>query len=264
MRLPFSRFHKIISWLFWCEDTIHWRGIIIKVNPGEIHSYYTYFLGAYATEEIDKLIEYCRNAYIFADVGANIGMVSLAIARACPNLEVFAFEPDRYAFMEFMANLNLNPDLSKRVHLVEKAVADINGNLYFRPSLDPMDIESGRVVSIKSESQAGYTVPSVRLDTFFENLGAYPDVVKIDVEGFELQALKGMDNLFNKGFPKAMLIEVHPLYFIQNVLIFETKIKTVIEQAGYNLFRLEGRNCKEWSPSADWQARFHIFAIKKE
>lgn len=52
-RVPFSRFHRLASWLFWGREAIRWRGVRVIVNPGEVHGYYAYFLD-YASEEITR------------------------------------------------------------------------------------------------------------------------------------------------------------------------------------------------------------------
>lgn len=48
IRVPFSRFHGLASWLFWGEKIIEWRGVRVAVNPGEVHGYYPYFLDDYS------------------------------------------------------------------------------------------------------------------------------------------------------------------------------------------------------------------------
>ena len=262
VRVPFSRFHKIASYLFWGEEKINWRGVNIKVNPGEVHGYYPYFLGDYSKEEVEKLIELCEKARIFADVGANTGMISFALARANPQLKVFAFEPDRDVVKRFLDNLRLNPDLSNRVYLFENAVSDVNGNLLFQPSLDFSNPEVGRLVTDEKQNLKAYAVPSIRLDSFFNSIEEYPEVAKIDVEGSELRVLEGMSGLFSKGFPKAMLIEVHPFYFSHDVMAFKTKVETILKQISYNLFWHDGNDWKSLIPPEDWPSRLHLLAIR--
>ncbi len=262
VRVPFSRFSKIASWLFWGEEVIRWRGVLVKVNPGHIHEFYPYFLGDYAKDEIEKLIGLCKGSSLFVDVGANIGLMSLAIAFACPKLEVFAFEPDHNLAKKFHFNLGLNQSLSDKVHLIEKAVADVNGDLFFQPSLEARNIESGRLTPEESLSSTGYPVACVRLDTFFDDLGRYPEVIKIDVEGAELFVLRGLQGLFDKGFPKAIIIEVHAPYFNQHSPEFKTETKATLEQAGFSLCQLEGKDGKKLELLNDWPARLHILATR--
>src|SRR5687767_10298774 len=64
MRIPFSRFSRLASWCFWGIETIRWRNVHVRVNPGEIHGYYPYFFGGYADEEIDYLVKACHDARV--------------------------------------------------------------------------------------------------------------------------------------------------------------------------------------------------------
>jgi FkbM family methyltransferase len=262
-RLPFSRFFKLASWLFWSEEIILWHSVFVKINPGRLHEYFLYFFGAYSEEEIKKLIEFCKESHVFADVGANIGLVSLAVAYAYPRLEVFAFEAGHKAAGEFCLNLSLNPEMSERVHLVEKAAAEENGDLFFCPGLNCKEIELGRTMEDDPHSSSGYRVAGVRLDTFFRQLGKYPEVVKIDVEGAELQVLNGMKGLFEIGLPKFMLIEVHPCYFTRDVLDYKTKIKSILEESNYDLFLYNNGRQQELPAPGDWPGRLHILAFRK-
>lgn len=262
-RLPFSRFFKLASWLFWSEEIILWRSVFVKINPGRIHEYFLYFFGAYSEEEIKKLIEFCKESHVFADVGANIGLVSLTVAYAYPRLEVFAFEANRRVVGEFYFNLGLNPGMSERVHLVEKAVVEENGDVFFCPNADCKDIETGRIMDDKLRSSAGYLVSGIRLDTFFRDVGRYPEVVNIDVEGAELRVLNGMKGLFEIGLPKFMLIEVHPCYFTRDVLDYKTKIKSILEESNYDLFLYNNGRQQKLPAPRDWPGCLHILAFRK-
>jgi len=43
IKLPFSRFFKFASWLFWCEDIVRYHNVSVKINPGRLHEYFLYF-----------------------------------------------------------------------------------------------------------------------------------------------------------------------------------------------------------------------------
>jgi FkbM family methyltransferase len=184
-RLLRSRFNIILSYILAGEEDMYWRGINIRADTRDMHGMLLYLFNSYSGPEIEKLIEVCRGAKIFADVGANIGLISLSLAKVCPNLEIFAFEPDHNILDKFRQNLNLNSGLSGRIHLIEKAVTDIDGELFFQPSIDPKNIGLGKIIRQDRADPGSLRVPTVRFDNFFANIGRYPDVVKIDVEGEE-------------------------------------------------------------------------------
>ena len=262
-RLPFSKFSKLISRLFWGEDIIRWHNVSVRVNPGRLHDYFLFFFGFYKEAEINKLIELCRTSRVFADVGANTGLFSLAVACACPELEVFAFEPDRDSAGDFRFNLGLNPGVSERVHIVQKAVVEKDSDLFFSPSTDRTEIETGKVIEDTLHCASDYQVSGARLDAFFRRIGKYPDVVKIDVEGAELRVLQGMKGLFEIGFPKSMLIEVHPSGFKNDCLSHKMQIKSLLEESNYALFLYDKGRQKELPTSEQWADCLHILAFRK-
>jgi len=259
-RLPFSRFSKIVSLLFWGKEDVAYRGCIFRINPGEFPDYYLYFFNAYVALEINALVELCQNARIFADVGANKGIFSCAVAQACAGIEVFAFEPDHQIAREFCLNAALNPAVTSRIHLVEKAAADQNAEMYFLPN--EIFSGSGRLVSNQSGFSKTYRVETVRLDSFFQQIGIYPDVVKIDVEGAEAAVLKGMSGLFSRGFPKAILIEIHFVY-AQDKYELRKSMETLLEAAGFTFSYIDA-NIQSFSRAQSvWPATVHLLAKKK-
>jgi len=117
------------------------------------------------------------------DVGANDGYIALIMARLVwPNGKVYAFEPDPFFRQKMQANFSLNPELAARISVLQYYV----GNKY--------DLIHGFCV----------------LDTLVFELGTVPapDVVKIDVEGMEVQVLEGMKRIADKRFPH-IFVECH-------------------------------------------------------
>lgn len=134
-RVPYSRYHNIAKDLFWGIELIEYYGVSIKVNPGDNQGYYAYFLQDYEGQVIRKLIELCQDCKAFADIGANFGWISLAIAQNCGMISVYSFEPDGHAINGFKDNLERNIHLSKRIHIINKAVGDKNGVTSFLYSI---------------------------------------------------------------------------------------------------------------------------------
>jgi len=254
VRMPFSRFHWILPCMFWGQEQITWRNVEVIVNPGAVLGYYPYFLGDYSGDEIDLLVKLGSDAHVFADVGANSGLITLAVAQACPNLHIYAFEPDPIIVARFNANLQLNKSLLSRITLIQKAVADIDGTLNFHSEADKSNPETGRLVD--STTSSSHMVQSTRLDTFFAALVDKPDMVKIDVEGAELSVLRGMNGLFTDDIPSHILVEVHAFY-LQNEdrSHFNQQIESELLKAGYKLYNMDG----SIAPSSNqWPSRIHI------
>jgi FkbM family methyltransferase len=259
-RVPLSRFATVASRLFWGAEPMRWKDCEVEVNPGELHGYFAYFLNAYANEEIRALTEACRGAQRFADVGANIGLVTLAVAQACPQLETFAFEPEPAVASRFRRNIARNPEIAARVRFHELAICDAPGELAFT-SGDHSSSETGRLA--EDSDLAGSTrVLADRLDNLFAPPNPPPDVVKIDVEGAELRVLAGMSGLFARGAPRVMVIEVHGGFFGQGAEQFQCDVHALLEGAGYLVERLTGRGWQADDPRG-WPERCHIRATRR-
>lgn len=256
-RVPFSRYHGVARWLLRGAEEIGWRGVRVAVDPGTVMGYHVYMLDAYGQEEIDALIGLCRGASLFADLGANAGLVSLALARACPGLRVVAFEPDRQIAAAFRANLARNPDLAPRLSLVEQAVGAAVGESWFSPSASAENPEIGR---LDAAGAGRYAVPVTSLDAHFAG-GPAPDVVKIDVEGGELAALRGMAGLWAAGAPRAMLVECHG-YLAADAAAFNAELVGLLCAARWSLARLEGGVWRPLAAGLGAAPRAHLLATR--
>jgi FkbM family methyltransferase len=130
-----------------------------------------------------------------ADVGANIGYHTLFFAHHVgAEGSIFAFEPDQNNVHELHANVEKNN--LRQVRVVESAVGDEVGNVGFRSELN------GFVDETSSQSVSATTIDSTFSD---ESV----DLMKIDVEGFELKALRGAQNVISRDRPH-LFVEVHP------------------------------------------------------
>jgi hypothetical protein len=134
------------------------------------------------------------------------------------------------------------------------------GRYFFEASDDLANTGTGHVVASENGHPRAHPVAATRLDHFFEAAGRFPDVVKIDVEGAELKVLQGMTGLFQRGFPRAILMEVHGFYFNGGALPFYEAIDSLLRGAGFTLWRLEGTRWTACEPPAGWPSRCHIFA----
>jgi FkbM family methyltransferase len=250
----------VVGSLLWGDEIVDWRGVRIRVNPGHLLGYYLYFFGEYETPVIDKTIDLCAGARCFVDVGANAGFFSLAVAQACPQVSVVAFEPDTEIAATFAANLRLNGNLSGRVRLIQNAVGEVDGAAVFLPSPRRENPGLGRLACHEDPSR-GYAVRVRRLDSFFQTP---PEIVKIDVEGGELQVLRGMAGLFAAGWPRAVVVETHGGRFGAGQDDFNAQVVALLEQGGYAVrCRREGTWVPLTRPS-EAGGRSHLLAVRRD
>jgi FkbM family methyltransferase len=141
------------------------------------------------------------------DVGANIGLVSLALALhgAEKRPRIHAFEPEPNNARALRANLAANSVRSIEVH--ERALGERAGKVTL--FLDP-HVGAGSHSLIRLRGLAAETeVELARADDLARTLGA-PKVVKIDVEGAELGVLRGMQGLLEARAVRELFLEIHP------------------------------------------------------
>jgi FkbM family methyltransferase len=139
---------------------------------------------------------------VVVDVGANIGLYAIALAkRVGDSGKVHAFEPDPTNFRALSRHCSMN-GVTARVVLYEVAAAEKDGSLSFEGGL-------GSESHIGGDGQL-YRVDGISLDSVFA--GGCVDILKIDVEGFEEQVLKGASTLLEdlKRGPRIIYVEVHP------------------------------------------------------
>jgi FkbM family methyltransferase len=146
------------------------------------------------------LDEYVRPGATVFDVGGNIGYLTLYFAqRVGPTGRVFAFEPEPANYAELARNIELNGLTQCRA--VPAAVGAADGEIY---------IESGMNGHVNG-SGAGSRQALVSLDSFTaKEKIAKVDLVKIDVEGYEMHVLEGMKRMLEGPNKPIIFLEVHP------------------------------------------------------
>ncbi len=139
--------------------------------------------GMYDYNNMHLIKELLKEGSNFFDIGANIGSYTL-IASEQESARVFAFEPYPFSFQSLKDNVERNG--RSNVALFNIALGDRDGNVYFS---DNPDSATNHID--KEDSEEAISVWCTRVDTFCEKRGVLPEIVKIDVEGFEYEVLKG-------------------------------------------------------------------------
>jgi len=120
------------------------------------------------------------------DGGANIGQFARAAVENFPETHVYSFEPLPEVAARFRANLADCP----RVTFAESALGNRNGTLrFFRSSYD---LASSALPSVGTKATEEIEVAVGRLDTLLTPEALRPPVLlKLDLQGYELEALRG-------------------------------------------------------------------------
>lgn len=174
-----------------------------------------------------------RPGDIVADVGASIGLYTVALAkRVGPSGRVYSFEPDPESFGCLSRNVALNK-VGYIVRSLPVAVGAEQGTL---------DFANGRgseSAVVPEPSEGSSRVQSVRLDHLFTNSGL--DLLKIDVEGYEQQVLQGTAGLLRDPArrPRCIFIEVHPFAW-ERFGVTDRSLLETLWTAGYKVSDIDG------------------------
>jgi FkbM family methyltransferase len=139
-----------------------------------------------------------------ADVGANVGFYSRLLARLVGESgRVYAFEPDDLNFSRLRERAGQFPQL----HTVHAAVADVPGSrtLYRSPRLN---VDHRAYATDDRREQV--TVDAVSLDSYFASPEEPLHFVKMDIQGGEYAALRGMRSLVARSPDLKILMELWP------------------------------------------------------
>jgi len=160
--------------------------------------------GTYESLVQRELVNLLGPTKILYDVGGGIGFYSLLAARS--GAQALVFEPDGFNANCIRRNAEAN-GFSTQIRIFETAVFSLTGRLRLEPALQRMGHGNAHVVPDASEAASLSTVPCTALDDFLDHQPA-PDVIKIDIEGAEAEALKGAEKLFTRVRPQ-LICEVH-------------------------------------------------------
>src|SRR4051812_32869466 len=199
-------------------------GDTMWLKPGDYVDDYLLCDGVWEPHLVRQFEIGLRGEGWFFDVGAHIGSCTLAAARALgPRGRVASFEPTPATFARLAENVKLN-DVGN-VTLVNLAVGSTPGLVMLDGG---EDYNSGRS---RIAADGGQACAMTTLDAFWSSLGRPPvQLIKIDVEGFELDVLLGARELLATG--PALLLELTPVGG-PAALSRAREVLRLVELAGY-------------------------------
>ena len=199
--------------------------------------------GDYENKTAEYIRSYLKCGMGFVDIGAHIGYFSLiATKQVIPDGKVWAFEPHPETFQYLFKNIQFNY-LSDSIIPINKAVSEKAGvatffchrkagrsSLHFRGNA--LEYETSKVKLIS-------------LDDYFKQTN-WPrvDLVKMDVEGSEIKAIKGMYELSAKNEQMKMIIEYNPKMLLSARSSPEDLIFSLMEAGFHSIRSMEDENLR--------------------
>lgn len=192
-----------------------------------------YWLGTYEPELMRACLDLVKPGMIVYDIGANIGYISLLLARIVGvGGQVFAFEAHPLNVARLKRNIDMN-DLRAKVTVIHAAVVQESRTVRF--------LSGPSNATGKAEGSAGrkiyrpqneMLVEGISIDDFVFRQGyPAPQTIKMDIEGGEILALPGMKRTLQEMRP-LLLLELHGKEAA--MLTWE-----ILTNAGYSLTHLK-------------------------
>lgn len=215
---------------------------------------------------INKILsKYVKDKPIFLDVGANIGNYTNLLLNKYPNSEIHLFEPHPKNFKKLEKR-----EFGKKLFLNNLAVSEENGSIEIFDYRDNdgsthASVYREVIVDIHKGEAVSYQVGKTTLDDYLNKKKIIKvNLLKIDVEGHELQVLKGASKAINNGNIKIVHFEFNEMNIESG-----TFLKDIINMLeNFNFYRLLP---KSLLPLKSYRAITHelfafqnIIAIRKD
>lgn len=203
------------------------RLIVSKAMPGAAVNYY---FGLPEVEEVALALHFLRAGELLGDIGANIGALSVAVA-GVTEARVVAMEPVPSTYQALCDNIAIN-HLSALVQAHQTGASDREGSLVFSTHRGGSD----RIVT---DGSAGQTVQVRTLDQVFTET---PEMLVLDVEGFEPAVISGASRLLADPKLKVCIIETLGLaadYGLDDKAMHRTVLDHGFNTYSYDPFKRE-------------------------
>ncbi len=221
----------VIEWL---------SGTKLYIYPDDESCRVIYFTGLYEPNEFLFLSKMIRPGMTFIDAGANMGLYSLFAASITgTHGQVISLEPSSREFERLVANCRLNTQLSIRP--LKVALSD-------RPGTAELLVAENDHAGHNTLGSFAYqgikvkqteTVPINSLDKIIESLAVTSvDIIKMDIEGSELFALRGSASILER-FKPILLIELFDMALTKQGCDAKM-VAQFLDGLGYELFEFGG------------------------
>lgn len=207
-------------------------GVHMKLDPCEYVEKEIIVNGYYEPEVLDLLInaiETSKAKHVFWDIGANVGLHALTIKKLFPEVTSCAFEPYYYNFRKLAINLSCNFDIRiKKFNFGLSHDSEVN-RMYTSEG------NSGRTSFLEIEGGIDSSVNTLSCTGDFvveQGLAPMPTIIKMDVEGWELNVLKGCTDILKNP-------NLHTIIFEGPDEMAKTEVVPFLEKHGFNISPIE-------------------------
>lgn len=201
-----------------CTKTKHSPVFYFYNNDNIIGTSLKYY-GEYTEVELDLLNQIIQPGFVTYDIGANIGYHSVGLAKKSKT--VYSFEPNNKNYKL----LQLNTQYFKNIQTYNVAVSDSKGTTH----ISDFNLDDSGNYGECMISEVGQQCDTITIDELVQNRKILPpNVVKIDVEGYEYTVIKGMLQTIKDNLPIIFYEHLHGLDL--------PKIHKTLVELGYKIY----------------------------
>lgn len=208
-------------------------GLSLRIDPASREPFEWFcFRSPEMASELDAFVRAMATARRFVDIGACHGIFSLAFTHGRPQAVALAVEPSPTAFAILAENARLNAP--GNVVVRQLALGASAGPLRMRANWHHLE-----AVAAGESDDTTLEVPMSTLDALCSELDFHPELLKIDVEGFEGSVLAGAQEILRRDRP-LLFLEVHPQR-LRELGRSTADLLASLQELGYRFLSLEGR-----------------------
>jgi FkbM family methyltransferase len=204
-KAPLKAWARFVSWQIRSrmqeEVIVPWiAGQRLAVRRGMAGATGNIYVGLHEFADMMFVLHFLRGGDLFLDIGANVGSYTVLASGVC-RATTWAFEPDPNTVRSLNRNVAIN-DLDELVTVYELALGSTEGEVPFTIGRD-----TGNRVTTSIDEKNVRMVSQQRLDAL---IGGDPQsimMIKMDVEGYGDEVLRGADALLANGRLKIIDIE---------------------------------------------------------
>lgn len=199
-----------------------------------------FYLGEYEKNTVDHMNKLIKKNMNVINIGANIGYMTLIIARLVgEHGKVFAFEPHPKS-VEFL-NTNISENGYHNVEVIQKAVSNKTGDTTLFNNI------SSAWHSLGTKTGPGnwkrIPVQTITIDDFLKDKNTKIDFIVIDAEGSEKHIIDGMEKTLEQN-PKIEIITEYNPVTLEFVDSSGTEFLDAIERMGFSIYLINDKNNK--------------------
>ncbi len=191
--------------------------------------------------EIYNIAAAARQGGVLFDIGAHSGLISALFCAAHPRNRVFSFEPSP-VLAERLRDISQLNRFGERMRIERIGIGETTATTEML--LDPVSgfVQAKRFDHTMWESPQTVQIRTERIADAAVRLDIIPQYIKLDIEAYEFEAIKGSLEFLARHKP-TIFLELHLDYLEQRGLSAKAVVE-MLEECGYELFTCSGSKLK--------------------